>query len=147
MTDLKIPPPPDSLAPKFMTAVIAAVVVTGLYMGRPVLLPLSLAVLMSFALAPLVGLLRHIRLGHVPSVLLSLAFALILLSGIGTFVGSQFAGLASEIPLYQSNIAHKIQSIRGSATGNGTLARLDHTIQVLADQIAGTQVQPPPAAK
>src|SRR5580704_8702322 len=123
MADLKIAPPPDTLAPKFMTAVIAAVVVGGLYLGRPVLLPLSLAVLMSFALAPLVGLLRHLRLGHVPSVLLSLVFALVLLSGIGAFVGAQFAGLAGDLPKYQSNIGHKIQSIRGSATGNGTFAR------------------------
>ena len=142
MADLKIPSAPDNLAPKFMMAVITAIVVGGLYMGRPVLLPLSLAVLMSFALAPLVGLLRHIRLGHVPSVLLSLVFALVLLSGIGTFVGSQFAGLASEIPLYQSNVAHKIQSIRGSTTGSGTFARLDHTIQALAAQISGTRDQP-----
>ena len=142
MTDLKIPQTPDSLAPKFMTAVIAAIVVGGLYVGRPVLLPLSLAVLMSFALAPLVGLLRHIRLGHVPSVLLSLAFALVLLSGIGTFVGAQLAGLASEVPLYQSNIGHKIQSIRGSTTGSGTFARLDHTIQVLADQISSSRETP-----
>ena len=64
----------------------------GLYVGRPVLMPLALAVLMSFALAPLVALLRHVRLGHVPSVLLSLALALVLITGIGTFVGSQFAG-------------------------------------------------------
>ena len=38
-----------------MTTVITAVVVAGLYFGRPVLMPLALAVLMSFALAPLVG--------------------------------------------------------------------------------------------
>ncbi|MGH9352696.1 MAG: hypothetical protein ACRD2G_11135, partial [Terriglobia bacterium] len=60
-----------NLTPKFMTAVIAAVVVCGLYFGRPVLMPLALAVLLSFALAPLVGMLRQLRLGHVPSVLLS----------------------------------------------------------------------------
>ena len=59
---------------KFMTAMVFAVVVTGLYVGRPVLMPLSLAVLLSFALAPLVAMLRHVRLGHVPSVLLSLAW-------------------------------------------------------------------------
>ena len=61
MADLNPAPPrpaaakPDTLTPKFMTAVIAAVVVAGIYFGRPVLMPLALAVLMSFALAPLVG--------------------------------------------------------------------------------------------
>ena len=46
-----------------MTAVITAVVVSGLYFGRPVLMPLALAVLMSFALAPLVALLRASQAG------------------------------------------------------------------------------------
>jgi predicted PurR-regulated permease PerM len=144
MAEIKIPPAPDTLTPKFMTAVIAAVVVAFLYVGRPMLMPLALAVLMSFALAPLVGLLRHVRLGHVPSVLLSLGMALLLLTAIGFFVGSQLTGLAEDIPRYQTNIAHKIQSIRGSATGNGTIARLNHTIEALAEQISGGRQAPAP---
>jgi predicted PurR-regulated permease PerM len=132
-------PATDTLTPKFMTAVIAAVVVCGLYFGRPVLMPLALAVLMSFAIAPLVGLLRHLRLGHVPAVLLSLAMALVILSAVGAFVGSQFAGLASDLPRYQTNIGHKIQSIRGST--DGTIARLNQTIEALADQITGVREQ------
>ncbi|MGH6829123.1 MAG: AI-2E family transporter [Rhizomicrobium sp.] len=133
-------PVTDTLTPKFMTAVIAAVVVSGLYFGRPVLMPLALAVVMSFALAPLVELLRHLRLGHLPAVLLSLAMAVIILSAVGTFVGSQFAGLAADLPSYQSNIAHKIQSIRGEA-GHGTFAKLNQTIENLADQITGARDQ------
>jgi predicted PurR-regulated permease PerM len=130
----------DTLTPKFMTTVIAVAVVAGLYFGRPVLMPLALAVLMSFAIAPLVELLRHLRLGHVPAVLLSLAMALVILSAVGAFVGSQFAGLAADLPRYQSNIGHKIQSIRGSA-GRGTLARLNQTIENLAGQISGERDQ------
>src|SRR5579863_2577432 len=148
MADLRMParvPATDPLTPKFMTTVIAAVVVCGLYFGRPVLMPLALAVLMSFAIAPLVGMLRHLKLGHVPAVLLSLAMALVILSAIGAFVGAQFAGLAADLPRYQTNIGHKIQSIRGSTTGSGTFARLDHTIEVLADQITGSREQTAPA--
>ncbi len=143
MADLRMParvPVTDALTPKFMTAVIAAVVVCGLYFGRPVLMPLALAVLMSFAIAPLVAVLRHLRLGHVPAILLSLALALVILSAIGAFVGAQFAGLAGDLPRYQTNIGHKIQSIRGS-TGHGTIARLNQTIEILADQITGNRDQ------
>ena len=132
------PPATDSLTPKFMMAVIAAVVVCGLYFGRPVLMPLALAVLMSFAIAPLVGLLRHLKLGHFPAVILSLVLALVILSAVGTFVGSQFAGLAADLPRYQTNIGHKIQSIRG-ASGHGTIARLNQTLEALADQITGAR--------
>src|ERR1700733_14205586 len=141
MADLKIPPAPDSLTQKFMTAVIFAVVVSGIYFGRPVLMPLALAVLLSFALAPLVAMLRHIRLGHVPSVLLSLAVALVLIAAVGTFVGSQFAGLANDLPSYQNNISHKILSIRGTASG-GTFSRLNRTIEAIGEQISGNKDHP-----
>src|ERR1051326_3367737 len=114
MAELKIPGKAESLTPKFMTAVIAAVVVSGLYFGRPVLMPLALAVLMSFALGPLVAVLKHLRLGQTVAVLLSLAFALVILSLIGLFVGTQLTGLAEDLPGYQNNLAHKIESVRGS---------------------------------
>ncbi len=136
MADLK--PAPDALSQKFMTSVIFAVVVTGIYFGRAVLMPLALAVLMSFALAPVVSVLRRIRLGHIPSVLLSLALALVVIAGVGTYVGSQVAGLANALPSYQNNISRKIVSIRGTADG-GTLSRLNRTIEALGDQLRRRQ--------
>jgi len=49
MSELPAPRPaakPDTLTPKFMAAVIAGVVVSALYFGRPVLMPLALAYIM-----------------------------------------------------------------------------------------------------
>jgi len=142
MADLKVPlrPPPitgSDITPKFQAAVITVIVVAGLYFGQPVLMPLALAVLMSFALAPLVAVLRHLRLGMVAPVLLSLLFAVIILSAVATFMGAQLAALASDLPRYQTNLAHKIQSVVGSATQNDTIARLNQTLQNLGDQITG----------
>jgi predicted PurR-regulated permease PerM len=127
----------DSLTPKFMTAVIAAVVVAGIYFGRPVLMPLALAVLMAFALAPLVSLLKRWHLGHVAPVLISVLLAVVLLTAVGGFMGSQLAKLASELPRYQTNLAHKIQSVVGGAVNNGTIVRLNRTVESLAEQITG----------
>ena len=140
MAELKIPAP-ESLTQKFMTAVILAVGVCGIYFGRPVLMPLALAVLLAFALAPLVAMLRYIRLGHVPSVLMSLAVALVLIAALSIFVGSQFAGLAHDLPSYQNNISRKIVSLRGTADG-GTLSRLNRTIEALGEQISGGRDRP-----
>ena len=47
--------------------------------------------------APLVAVLRHLRLGNVAPVLLSILFAVIIISAVGTFVGAQLAGLAAEM--------------------------------------------------
>jgi predicted PurR-regulated permease PerM len=127
----------DALTPKFMTAVIAAVVVAAIYFARPILMPLALAILMSFALAPLVSLLKRFRLGNVAPVLISLAFAIVILSSLGLFMGSQLARLAAELPHYQTNLSHKIQSVVGSAMHNGTIERLNRTVESLANQITG----------
>ena len=136
MAEIKLQPA-EALTQKFMTAIIAVVVVGIIYFGRPVLMPLALAVLLSFALAPLVAALRYVRLGHVPSVLLSLLVALVLIGGIGVFVGSQVAGLARDLPSYQNNISRKIVSLRGTADG-GVISRLNRTIEAWGEQISGT---------
>ena len=128
----------DALTPKFMTAVIAAVVVSGIYFGRPVLMPLALAVLVSFALAPLVGLLKKLRLGNVVPVLVSLIFAVVIFFSLAGFMGSQLAKLAAELPTYQTNLIAKIHSVVGTATHNDTITRLNHTLNNLAEQVTGS---------
>jgi predicted PurR-regulated permease PerM len=142
MADMKLPPrtAPDSgsgLTVKFQTAVIAAVVMGGLYVGQPWLMPLALAVLISFALSPLVAGLRHIRLGHIPAVVVTMLFAVVVLGSIALFTGSQLAKLAGELPYYQSNLAAKINSVVGNTVHNGTLARLRQAAENLAEQVAG----------
>lgn len=138
MTDVKPPPPvaakPDALAHKFMAIMIGAVVVAGLFFGRPVLMPLALAVLMSFALAPLVSQLKRLNIGNVPAVIISLALAVVVVSSLGLFMGSQLAKLAAELPHYQTNLAQKIHSVVGGAAHNDTINRLNQTIESLADQ-------------
>ncbi len=140
MADLKLPPRPDpavGLTVKFQTVVIAAVVVGGLYVGQPWLMPLALAVLISFALSPLAAALRRIRLGHIPAVLITVLFAVVMLGGIALFTGSQLAKLAGELPHYQTNLATKINSVVGTALHNDTLTRLRQAAENLADQVAG----------
>jgi predicted PurR-regulated permease PerM len=142
MAELTLPPLPDptsGLTVKFQASVITAVVVGGLYFGQPVLMPLSLAVLTSFALSPLLGMLRRLRLGHIPAVLLTLLLAIVILSSIGLFMGAQLTRLAAELPHYQSNLAAKIQSVMGSALHNDTLEKLRATLDNLATQISGSR--------
>src|SRR3954463_6925150 len=139
MSDLPRPvaAKPDTLTPKFMVAMITAVVVAGLYFGRPVLMPLALAVLISFALVPLVSQLKRLRMGNVLPVLVSLILAVVVLSSLAAFMGSQLANLAADLPRYQTNLGHKIQSVVGSAIHNDTINRLNNTVNNLAEQVTG----------
>ena len=62
---------------------VTVVVVAGLYFGRAVLIPITIAMLLSFLLAPLVSVLRWLWLGRVPSVLLAVLLALLVILALG----------------------------------------------------------------
>ncbi len=91
---------------------VGVVVIAGLYFGREVLIPITLAILLSFVLSPVVAFLRRLRIPRAPAVLVSVLFALGVLGGIGTVVGTQAAGLADEAPAYARTIEGKIARAR-----------------------------------
>jgi predicted PurR-regulated permease PerM len=116
--------------------VIAAVVVALVYFGRPLLVPLALSILMAFALAPVVEFLRKFRIGRIFGVILTVSMAVLLISGIATFIGTQLAWLAVGLPQYQHNIVTKIQSVEGTAANNGLVQGAIKMFNSLSEQIA-----------
>ncbi len=117
---------------------VAVVVITALYFARDVFVPLALAILLSFALGPVVMKLRRWHFGRVPSVIVTVLLAFLVIFAIGTLFGSQLTQLAEELPQYQTNIIQKIQSVRGLATGSGVVGRTSVMLQDLGDAIAKT---------
>ena len=95
-----------------LAVAVAVVVVAGLYLGRSMLIPITLAVLLSFLLAPLVNLLRRLHLGRIPSVLLAVLFALAMILALGGLIGTQVAGLAEEVPRYALTIQQKVDTVQ-----------------------------------
>jgi predicted PurR-regulated permease PerM len=87
-------------------------VVAGLYFGREVVIPIALAVLLSFVLAPLVDLLRRIKLPRVPAVIVAVLLAIGVILALGTAIGTQVAQLAGDLPRYQSTIMDKLSTLR-----------------------------------
>ena len=102
------------------------VVIAALFFAREVLIPITLAILLSFVLAPLVRLLRRIRLPRVAAVLLSVVAALAGILLLGGLIGMQVATLSGDLPQYQSTIEHKIGSVRTMTLGrmNTLMARV-----------------------
>jgi len=92
----------------------ALVLVTAtLYLGRPLLMPIALALLLSFCLAPLVLFIERTGLGRLPSAIAVTLLIGSLLAGLGWLVASQTAELAAELPTYRTNLRGKIQTLRG----------------------------------
>ena len=97
-------------------------VVAVLYFAREIFIPLALAVLFAFLLAPLVTRLRHWGLWRMPSVLLVVSLAFLVLAVIGALVTAQLADVGRKMPEYQHTVHQKLQSLRESS--NGSLARI-----------------------
>src|SRR4029079_5385219 len=94
-----------------LTAVLLGViVVTALYFGREVLVPIALAVLMSFVLAPLVRLLQRIYVPRVLGCMVSVLVAFAVVFSLAAMMVSQVNQLARDLPGYQSTLQSKIQS-------------------------------------
>ena len=104
------------MAELLMLAVFV-VVVTGLFFAREVMVPITLAVLLSFVLAPLVSRLRHIRVPRVPAVLLAVILALGVIVALGGLIGLQVAKLASDLPRYQYTIERKVATLQQLTVG------------------------------
>ena len=104
-------------------AVIAAIVIGTLYVGREIFIPISLAILLSFALAPFVRLLQRLRLPRAAAVILVVLFAFAGIFAIGGLIASELTQLAGELPRYEFTMQEKIRSLRGTAAASGTLQR------------------------
>ena len=131
-------PPAKAVAPaqapeasKVVTLFVMVVAI--LYFGKEVLVPVTLALLLAFVLAPLVTLLRQLHFGKVPSVLVGVILTLGLILGIGGVIGSQIAELTGDIPQYAATVEAKVASIR-----NYTIGRLSH----LVDSVSIHNVHP-----
>ncbi len=110
--DLQIPSAETPSLRSLLTIAIGVVVVAGLYFGRSVLIPITLAMLLSFLLAPLVNLLRRMHLGRVPSVLLAVLLALTVILALGGLIGTQVADLAENVPRYALTIQQKVDTLQ-----------------------------------
>ncbi len=99
--------------PVVVTFLILAVI-AAMSLAAEVLKPLTLAVLLSFALAPLAGFLERRRLPRAIAVLLTVALALVSLVGIGYVVVRQLSTLAYRLPDYQKELQKKVNFLKPS---------------------------------
>lgn len=92
-------------------------IVATLYLAQDILIPLALAMLLSFVLAPLGTRLEKWRLPRLPSVIIVAALAFAILAGVGSVVSNQVLELAESLPKYRYNIEQRLESLQGIGTG------------------------------
>ena len=119
--DATVIAPPATARSVANALTITAVVIAALYFGRELLVPLVLATILAFVLAPACWLLQRTRLPRVVSVLLVVLVTFAVLGGIGLVVGRQIASLADNLPSYETTVMGKWKSL---STGGGILQHL-----------------------
>lgn len=96
--------------------VVAVVVVAALWVAHDVLVPITLAVLLSFVLSPIVDGLHRLGLWRGPSVFVAVLLALGLVGGTVTLVGSQVASLSADAPRYARTLQAKVEQAQAVVT-------------------------------
>ncbi|MGI6850857.1 AI-2E family transporter [Mesorhizobium sp. 1B3] len=114
---------------------VLVVVVAALYFGRDIFVPLALAVLLSFALAPVVSWLRRHGLPRAPAVITVVVLAFLSISAFGALIAGQVTQLGENLPRYQSTIEEKIRSLRSSATEGGLFERASKVLRELSNEL------------
>ncbi|EXL03722.1 MULTISPECIES: AI-2E family transporter [Pseudomonadota] len=131
----------DYVRPFVPTAVTMVGVVAILYLGREVFLPLAIAFLLTFALAPIVSALRKRSIPKVPAVVVTVTLAFLAIGLFSFVVATQVSTLAQNIPTYQSNILEKVRALREVGANGGIVERLSNAVErVGAELQRGTRV-------
>jgi predicted PurR-regulated permease PerM len=117
------------------TAILTVIIIAMLYFGRDIFVPVALAILLSFVLAPLVGILQRIHVPRGLAVVSVVVAAFMLIFAIGSLLAAQLTQLAGDLPRYQSTISEKIQSFRDTRAGRGTLERASDMLKDLGKEL------------
>lgn len=115
-----------------------------LYLAREILLPIALAILLSFLLTPLANRLEHWRVPRTLSAVLVVTFAFAVLGLLGWIVTDQLVDLGRELPHHKDNLIAKIQWLRPSSP---TVDRVSQTLNELRNEILHGGKKTPPAVK
>ena len=145
-----------------MILAAVCVVVGALYFAQDVLIPLALAVLLSFLLTPVVQRLERWGLHRAAAVIVVAVLAFGSLFVLGYVVFNQVVALGHDLPTYKENIKAKLQWLP-SPGEDGVITQLRETVQEFNEELArpattrattqatqpttqALQVSPPPIA-
>jgi predicted PurR-regulated permease PerM len=134
----------DSRTATLQGLLIATIVICALYFGREVLLPLALAILLSFVLTPPVLLLRRIKVPRLVAVGIVVAIAFAFIFSLGWMMSRQVTDLAADLPRYQTTLSEKIKALRDSLSTSLVMQRAGNVLSNLQNQLSAPVATPPP---
>src|SRR5579862_6607633 len=102
-------PPTPQIRDRAVGIIATAAVLALLYFARDVLVPITLAFILSLLIAPLVRALRRVGLGQTLSVLAAVVVLACSFVAVGGVIGSQLVRMSSSLPKYERTLEHKLE--------------------------------------
>jgi len=103
--------PSDSLRNRAGGIVATGTILGILYFARDVLVPITLAVILSLLISPLVRVLRRFGAGPISSVLIAVLALAVSFASVAAVIGIQVARMAESLPQYEETIRYKLTTL------------------------------------
>lgn len=116
-----------------LTLASLVVAVAALHLAKEILLPLALAVFLSFLLTPLAEKLESWGFGRILSVISVVGVTFVVLGMLGWIVTSQLVELGNQLPQWKGEIIEKVGQMRPNSP---MLAKIAETYDEVAEKIS-----------
>lgn len=115
------------------------IVVAALYFGQSIIIPIAVALLISFALNPLVTWMARRGLPRAISTSLAMVAVMVLVVGFGVLLTAQVRSLAIDLPNYQSTILAKLTALKETVNAPGIFDRAFETFDRVQREVAAPE--------
>lgn len=128
-------PPPQVPSPgsRFITMWGFIAITAILYFGRDVLIPLAMAVLVSFLLSPVILWLEKHGIKRIFAVILTVLVLMAAVGGLTYLLTNQFVEFVDNLPSYRKNIVTKIHAIKPGRTS--VLKRAEAALKDISKEV------------
>ena len=113
-----------------------------LYFGQQILIPIVLAILLSFLLSPLVRMLQKVKVPKTPAIIGVVFVAFTLLFGVAAVVATTLTNLAGDLPHYESNLRDKARSLKFATSGGDTIEKAANVLKDLQTELQKPEQSP-----
>ncbi len=107
----------SALRDRTLGIIATAALLAMLYFARDVLVPITLAFILSLLIAPLVRRLRRVGLNQTWSVMAAVLLLAVCFGAFATVIGSQLVRMADSLPQYEKTIRYKMETLNSVTVG------------------------------
>ena len=120
---------------------VGAVIIGALYFAREILVPIALAVLLSFVLAPLARFLQRLKLPRSVAILGAVTIAMTIALSLATMVMIEVNQLANDLPLYQTTLSEKMRALHDKVGSAGVLKNASKMLKDLDRELRSRETE------